>query len=440
MASLFERFQVRRLHPRLLIRGRPPLRHLLSCVLAGALWTLALPVTANEPIPGHTLESIRAWVLEQNPELRALDFEAQAAEARIQPAGALPDPTASVGFRGLDPDKPWRSAGADREVDYALRQRFPLWGKRGLARTAASQDAVAVGLDRITTARDLLADAEAAYVRYWHADQAVAILDRRIALLRQVEEMAGVRYALGRAAQQDAIRAQVEQTSLKRERIERLAAKQEAAATLNAVLGRRSDAPLVTPDEAPRLTVHSASLAEALDGADAHPAVRSQQARADAARTNVVLERRNRFPDLTLGVGAMQLGNGIESTELMLEVEIPFQQRARRERERESRLLEDAALARMDATLRAVEERSTTAWSQWTSARERRGLIENTLLPQADATWQSALASYQVGEVDFGTLLEALNEWQGADLARVDALRDELLGAAAVRAIEGEIR
>src|SRR3546814_9792187 len=78
----------------------------------------------------------------------------------------------------------------------------------------------------------------------------------------------------------------------------------------------------------------------------------------------------------------MQLGNGIESTELMLEVEIPFQQRARRERERESRLLEDAALARMDATLRAVEERGASAWARWTSARERRQLIENTLLPQ----------------------------------------------------------
>src|SRR3546814_9346928 len=123
-----------------------------------------------------------------------------------------------------------------------------------------------------------------------------------------------------------------------------LSAKQEAASTLNAVRGRRSEAPLATPDEAPRLGVHSASLAEALDGADAHPAVRSQQARAEAAHTNVVLERRNRFPDITVGVVAMQLGNGIESTELMLEVEIPFQQRARRERERESRLLEDAAL------------------------------------------------------------------------------------------------
>lgn len=439
MASLFDRLQAWRLHSRPLLPRRPSFRDLLSCVLASAFWALSLPVAATDSIPGHSLDSIRAWVLEHNPELRAMDFEAQAAEARIRPAGALPDPMASLGLRGLDPDKPWRTAGADREVNYALRQRFPLWGKRSLARTAARHDAIAIGLDRITTARDLLAGAEAAYVRYWHADQAVAVLERRIALLRQIEEIAGVRYALGRAAQQDAIRAQVEQTSLQRERIERLASKQEAAAALNAVLGRRSDAPLATPDEPPTLVIHAASLAATLDGAEAHPAVRSQQARADAARTNVMLQRRNRFPDITLGVGAMQLGNGIESTELMLEIEIPFQQRARRDRESESRLLEDAALARRDATLRAVEERGASAWSQWTSARERRGLIENTLLPQADATWQSALASYQVGEVDFGTLLEALNEWQGADLARVDALRDELLGAAAVRAIEGDI-
>jgi len=91
----------------------------------------------------------------------------------------------------------------------------------------------------------------------------------------------------------------------------------------------------------------------------------------------------------------------------------------------------------MEVTRRALEARGATARAQWTSARERRQLTEKTLLPQADATYQSALASYQVGEVDFGTLLEALNEWQGADLSRVDALRDELLGAAAVRAVEG---
>ena len=47
------------------------------------------------------------------------------------------------------------------------------------------------------------------------------------------------------------------------------------------------------------------------------------------------------------------------------------------------------------------------------------------------------MTSYQVGQVDFGTLLEALNGWQGAELSRVDATRDELVSAAAVRATLG---
>lgn len=409
----------------------------LGLLLAGVLSLFANPVVAAETLPGRSVESIRAWLVEHNPELRALGLEAEAARARILPAGALPDPSAGIALRGLDPGQPWRGAEMGREITYTLRQQFPLWGKRELARTGARQEANASELDLDAAARDFLAEAESAYVRYWHSDQAVTVLERRIALLRQIEEMAGVRYALGLAAQQDAIRAQVEQTNLQRERIERLAAKREAIAMLNTALGRASDAPLATPDATPTLSVPADSRPDASQFA-AHPAVLAQQARADAARTNAALQRRKRLPDVTLGVGAMQRGGGLDSMELMLEVEIPFQRRARREREREANLLEEAARVRVEATRRALDGRAATARAQWTSARERRQLTQRILLPQADATYQSALASYQVGEVDFGTLLEALNEWQGADLARVDALRDELLGAAAMRAIEGE--
>ena len=66
-------------------------------------------------------------------------------------------------------------------------------------------------------------------------------------------------------------------------------------------------------------------------------------------------------------------------------------------------------------------------------------MIEQTLLPQSQANFESALASYQVGDVDFGTLLAAREAWQGADLSRVDVRRDEFLGAAAVRAIVGSV-
>ncbi|MFZ5663477.1 MAG: TolC family protein [Pseudomonadota bacterium] len=409
---------------------------------AFALLAGAAPAFATEPaLPGRDVASIRAWLLERNPELRALQAEAEAARARIQPAGALPDPMASVSVQELDPDRPWQ-ARDEGAASVQLRQRFPLWGKRSLAREVATHEAEAMRLEREATARTLLAEAEAAYVRYWHADQAVAVLDRRIALLERIEEIAGVRYALGLAAQQDAIRAQVERTAMQRERIERLAARSEAAAALNRALGRRADEALAEPAAPPALSVQAPTLEALLQTLDGgrHPMVQARQALAEAARSNVELQYRNRYPDITLGVGRMRRFDGMDSAELMLEVEIPLQQRARRERERESRLLEDAALARAEAARRSLQGEAGMAWAQWQSARERRRLTETTLLPQADANFRSALASYQVGEVDFGTLLEALNAWQGADLARVDALRDELLGAAAVRALEGDTR
>lgn len=412
----------------------------------GALFALVLALPAigstpaAEPPPGRDLTSIHAWLREHNPELRAMQAEAEAARARILPAGALPDPMASVSFEELDPDRPWQPLAGEGANTLQLRQRFPLWGKRALAREVATHEAEAMRLARDATALTLLAEAESAYVRYWHADQAVAVLDRRIALLEQLEEIAGVRYALGMAAQQDAIRAQVERTAMQRERIERLAVRAEAAAALNRALGRRTDDALAEPAGAPVLPVRSPTLATLLHALDrnSHPALQARQALAQAANRNVELQRRNRYPDITLGIGRMQRFAGMDSVELMLEVEVPLQQRARRERERESRLLEEAALARAEAERRALQSEAGMAWAQWQSARERRRLTEDTLLPQADANFRSALASYQVGEVDFGTLLEALDAWQGADLARVDALRDELLGAAAVRAIEGD--
>ncbi len=76
MTSTFDRLRARRLHSRPLFQRRQPHWHLIPWLLAGALCALTLPATATEPIPGHSLESIRSWVLEHNPELRALDLEA----------------------------------------------------------------------------------------------------------------------------------------------------------------------------------------------------------------------------------------------------------------------------------------------------------------------------------------------------------------------------
>ncbi len=418
------------------VRGAALRAMALSILLAFAPATFA-----QSPLPGADVASIRMWLMANNPDLQAMQAEAEAARARIYPAGALPDPMASMELQEIDPDRPTLLPNNVGSTTYRLKQPIPLWGKRGLAREIAGQQANATQLERDATALGLFAQAEQAYVRYWHARESVVVVDRRIELLGQVEEVARVRYSLGVAAQQDSIRAQVARTTMQLERIERLAVRRESAAMLNALLGRPADAPLAEPVGEPALGLPAGSLAHALAGLEnaQHPALQARLAMAGAADTAAQLQRRQRFPDITLGVGVMQRDDRVDSLEVMLEVDIPLQQRARREREREAVLMGDAARLRVQAMRNDLQGQLGQAWAQSDGARDQRQLIEHTLLPQSQANFESALASYRVGDVDFGTLLEALEAWQGADLSRVDVRRDELLGAAAVRAIVGSV-
>ena len=409
----------------------------LSCLLL-AFSAPARP--AEDAPPGADVASVRAWLLQHNPELRAREAETEAARAQAVAAGSLPNPTAGISLQGISPDHPSLLPANVGSTSYQLRQRIPLWGKRGLARGIAEQNANALDAGRDAAALALLAQAEAAYVRYWHAGQALRLVDDRIVLLHTLEEIAGVRYALGMVPQQDAIRAQVETTRAQGQRIALEETASEAGMLLNLLLGRRADAVLAPAAQAPQLAVASATLGEALAKLDkgTHPALQAAQAQVGAAQDALRLRQRARGPDISVGVGAMQRGHRIDGYELMLEVELPLQRRAIAARESEARRLEEAAQARAEAQQTSLGGQLGVAWSQWRSARRQRELLASTRIPQADANYRSALASYQVGDVDFNALLDALAQWQDARLAHLDATRDELLGAASVRALEGD--
>lgn len=422
------------------MRGQLRLAYGVTTVLlALALGLAPMQASGAEAAPGRDLASIQRWLRDRNPELAALALEAEAAQERVYPAGALPDPMVGLTLRGIDPSEPWRGPSSQAGNLLEVRQRFPLWGKRELARSQATHEADAVRHEAAARGRELLAQAEAAYVRYWEAAESIKVIDRRLVLLRQVEEIAGVRYALGMAPQQDAIRAQVAATALQSERLDREAMYREAVGMLNGLLGRAGDAPLETPTAVPELPLRYTSIEDAIAASvtASHPALAARDAMVRAAEDAERLQRRSRLPDVTLGIGAMEQRGGLDSLEFMVEVEIPLQRRARRAREREAGLRADAARLRETSTERELSGRLAGSLARWRAARARRELTERTLLVQADTNFRSALASYQTGEVDFATVLDALDAWQDAELSRLSSRRDEGLAAADVRAIEG---
>ncbi|MFO1428231.1 MAG: hypothetical protein U1F11_14935, partial [Steroidobacteraceae bacterium] len=65
-------------------------------------------------------------------------------------------------------------------------------------------------------------------------------------------------------------------------------------------------------------------------------------------------------------------------------------------------------------------------------------LLGGTLLPQAEANYRSALASYEVAEVDFGTLLESLRQWTSSRLELLDLQLQNQIAAARIARLTGE--
>jgi len=213
---------------------------------------------------------------------------------------------------------------------------------------------------------------------------------------------------VGLAPQQDVIKAQTEHTSLQSELLTLERDRRGTAARLNGILARPANAPLAAPagwpalpGPLPRLTELQARIF------DGNPQLAELNARIQEARHSEALASRNWIPDITVGTAVVQMGNRAEEFELMLEMNIPLWGKRRSGEQREAASLRYAAEARREAVNSRLAGRVGEAWSALEIAFRQHELTERTLLPQAELTYQSALASYQTGKVDFATLLDA---------------------------------
>ena len=410
------------------------------CVMLGAALLLAGAAGAEEAsLPGATLDGVRARLIESNPELQAMALEVQAMRAREMPAGALPDPQLEIEWRDIDGDDPTLDPSDVGSTKYQFQQRFPLWGKRGLARDVARARTGVADAERRARALELLAETERAYVRYWHASAASTALERVVAVMTGIGKLATARYRQGIVPMQDSLQAQVELTLMEHDRIALDSERRVASAELNGLLGRAADAPLAVPREKPELAIpwRLDYLMEQLD--QVHPQVLAALGEVETAARRRKLSLRNRYPDLTLSVAPIQRGQRVENWELMIGVEIPLQQGRRRAEESEARLLERAAELQLESVRTSLRAEAAARYAAWQSAEHHRGLVQDTLLVQTEASWRAARAGYAVAEVDFMTLLDALRAWRAAELSQYDVSREALESAAGLRALIGSL-
>lgn len=398
---------------------------------------------AGEPLPGNSVESLLEFARAANPEYAAMRHEAEAAHERILPAGALPDPRLRVELQDITmggEQRPALSPSRVGSTKYTLMQDLPWFGKRDLKRDIAALEAEGAKGRAQGTWSELAARIKSGYAKSYYLYQNERLTSEILDLMTRLEKIAQVRYAGGLAAQQDVIRAQVEQTNLKNELIALENERRMNRSQLNMLLARPANAPLAEPERLRELPapvrLDSASLEDRVRGRN--PQLFAEDARLRAAEKSRDLTYKNRYPDVTVGVAPMQFGSSIKEWELMLELNIPLQQSSRRSQEREAEAMLSAARSRKDAIAYQVLAELSENLSGLDAARRTEMTIANSLLPQAELTFKAALASYENGKVDFATLLDAQRQIRQAKQNRIKAQAEAQARLAEIERILGE--
>jgi len=163
--------------------------------------------------PGE-LDSLVASALVTNPDLAAARSRVTAARARIAPAGSRPDPMLMAGlinvpvnnFSLTDDDMTMKMIGVTQTVPYP--------GKLRLARRIAELEANELAVEIDTVRLSVVRDVKVAYYEIAYIDAALQAAHRIDSLSANVVKAAELRYAAGRGAQQDVLRATLDATRL----------------------------------------------------------------------------------------------------------------------------------------------------------------------------------------------------------------------------------
>jgi cobalt-zinc-cadmium efflux system outer membrane protein len=380
--------------------------------------TFALLAAGLLAAPAHaqtdtlTLDEVYARAAAGSPMLRAERSRADAVEAVRRSAALPPDPQVQIGamnlsLPGLRADMP-----ASMAPSVQLMQMVPTVGKPALAGRIAGAEARMARAGADEAGWMVRGRAAMAFYEVWMADRQLAVMREAALLLRTYESVARATYGAGTGRQADVLRAGVEVSRMDADIARMQAMRAAAAARLNAVLGRAADTPIpAVAFPALPAGVPSADTLRAWALAD-RPLLLRQRLAVGRARDQARLAGREIWPDVSIGVQYGQRSDPEMGTErmgsVMVGFSIPVFARQRQyAMRREAAAMEQMAGAELqDATVQ-VDARIGELLAELDRARTLLRLYRTEVLPRAEAAAASALASYQVGAVDFMALADA---------------------------------
>jgi len=409
-----------------------------------ALFAIATGVAFGQHASASTpVAALLAEALAHNPEIRAARHEQDAAEQRAAMAGALDDPMLEAGI--VNAPVPFSLRRDDMTMKMlGLTQRLPYPGKRSLRQAVATADSESIAQAAAETAGRVRRDVSTAYSDLQLAQAAAQVTDRTRDLLRQLAAVASAQYALGRGSESDVLKAEAEVVRMRQESLRIEAQRAEQQNTLERLLGRAESGSAIEADAATLLPMPADAETLLRDASERRPQLRALDALAEKGERQVELARREYFPDFELRLGYGQRDRALDGTPrddmitMTISVNLPIWRKSRlAPRVAEAQALQVQAIE----IARAQRIETRTALQQQLvieqTTRDSAMLYRSTLLPQLRATTESALHGYQLGRVDFLTVLDAQMREYATALNEAEAIAAHNRAIAEIRFMSG---
>lgn len=355
------------------------------------------------PEDGATLDQYLERAFRENPGLKGVRQEWQAAVERATQAGALDDPQLSFEQFVEQKDVRWQ---------VALTQAIPLFGRRGLMKKEAAAEAEAASHEFEAARLDLYDRVSRAFYDYHLQGRSLAALEEHERLLADLEHVTRARYEAGTARFADVTKAQVERERTASEaaalRDERRVRSDQLAALLDLTVNGPLPWPKTSPS-APALP-DDAVLFGLID--DLNPELKAAQALIEKNRYTEKLARRVGLPDLMLGAGVMSMpgmeGGGDEyDASLMVGITLPWWRGKNAARRREAAALAESARNRKADQRNALTVELRRAIVMHRDAARRVALFRDSLIPKAEQTYEVVRQDFVAGRTDFMDVVDA---------------------------------
>lgn len=307
------------------------------------------------------------------------------------------------------------------------QQQFPGRGKRE-QRVRLAEAEVAVSAASIPVrARDILADVKRTYAELFVARKAIDISRDMLDLLRQIADATQVRYAAGKGAQQDVLKAVVEITRLHEEQTMRVERAAMAESKLDTLMGRDPSTPigpLPDPPDVGALPAVADLQRLAIERQPELVQARAEIARAESAVKSIGVERK---PDFVVTGGYMRMPEEHDAFTAGIGItwpNAPWTKQRNDIAEQQARLDVAAARARYDAAVNTLRLMVQEAYIKLISARDRAALLRTSLVPQTNQALDLSRIGYQADRAPFLEIIDNQRMLAGARLGYYQALAD----------------